>query len=245
VYGTLLSLAEKVDNLLGCFAVGLKPTSSSDPYALRRQVLGIIRILIRGGYRVPLETLFSHCYDHFPKQYHAKKQEVLAEVMAFVTSRVKTVFLEYDVRKDEIEASLAQAVNDIFDTFCRVKALHDFRQSNQQFPQLYEVFKRAKGQLDGQHINAFDEKLLVESAEINLDKALKQIESPFHKAVNAQQYTEAYNMISHLQGPLAILFDEVKILADQPDLRQNRIALLQRVLSLFQQLLDFSKIQEG
>lgn len=242
--GTLLSLAEKIDNLLGCFAVGLKPTSSSDPYALRRQVLGIIRILIRGGYRLPLETVLSRCYDHFPKQYHANKAAILAEVLAFVTSRVKTVFLEYDVRKDEIEASLAQAVSDIYDIFQRVKALHDFRESNRQFSQLYEVFKRAKGQLDGQAVNTFQEKLLNEAAEVNLDKALRQIESPFHQAVQSQQYTEAYDMISHLQTPLAALFDQVKILADDPAIRQNRIALLDRVMTLFKQLLDFSKIQE-
>lgn len=241
--GTLVSLAEKVDNILGCFAVGLKPTSSSDPYALRRQVLGIVRILIRGGYRLQLPQLFDLCFDHFPQKYHAQKAQVLKEVEAFVTSRVKTVFLEYDVRKDEIEASLAQAVSDIYDTFLRVKALHDFRATDNRFPLLFEVFKRASGQLDGQKIATFSPALLSEKAEINLDQRLQTLEGPFLQALQQQNYEQAYVLIAELQQPLASLFDEVKILADDPAVQQNRIALLQRVLGLFGRLLDFSRIQ--
>lgn len=242
--GILVSLADKIDNILGCFTVGLKPTSSSDPYALRRQVLGIVRILIRGGYRLPLPQLFASCFDHFPKEYHSRKEEVLKEVEAFVTSRVKTVFLEYEVRKDEIEASLAQAVSDIYDTFERVKALHDFRATDANFSGLFEVFKRAKGQLDGQKVGAFAPTLLQEKAEKDLNHTLSTLESDFHQAVTQQKYSQAYTLVAQLQQPLATLFDEVKILAEDPSLRQNRIALLQRVMNLFGQLLDFTKIQE-
>ena len=64
--GTIISLADKFDNLLGCFSLGLKPTSSSDPYALRRQVLGIIKILIKGKYELPLRECLLACADHFP-----------------------------------------------------------------------------------------------------------------------------------------------------------------------------------
>ncbi len=242
--GILLSLADKVDNILGCFTVGLKPTSSSDPYALRRQVLGIVRILIRGGYRLPLPLLFEHCFDHFPAEYASRKQEVLKEIEAFITSRVKTVFLEYDVCKDEIEASLAQAVDDIYDTFCRVKALHDFRQSSALFPPLLEVYKRAKGQIDGQKPEAFSASLLREPAEMELDRILNELQKKFLEAIGKQQYDQAYALVSQLQPPLASLFDHVKVLADDNNLRRNRIALLQRVMELFARLLDFSKIQE-
>ncbi len=242
--GILVSLADKIDNILGCFTVGLKPTSSSDPYALRRQVLGIVRILIRGGYRISLPELFGNCFDHFPEKYHNRKNEVLKDVEAFVTSRVKTVFLEYDVKKDEIEASLAQAVSDVYDTFCRVKALHEFRATDTKFLGLFEVFKRAKGQLDGQKMGAFASTLLKEKAEIDLDSSLGAVEGDFKQALAKQQYSQAYSLVAQLQQPLATLFDEVKILADDAAVRQNRIALLQRVMALFGQLLDFNKIQE-
>lgn len=242
--GTLLSLADKIDNILGCFTVGLKPTSSSDPYALRRQVLGIVRILIRGGYRLQLSDLFSRCFDHFPDEYHSRKAEVLREVEAFVTSRVKTVFLEYGVQKDEIEASLAQAVSDIHDTFCRVQALHDFRRSNTNFAPLYEVFKRAKGQLNGEKAGILNASNLTEHAECNLNLHLNELMPKFSTAIQGQKYNEAYALVAQLQQPLAQLFEEVKILADDPAIRKNRLALLQNVMDLFGQLLDFSKLQE-
>lgn len=243
--GTLLSLAEKIDNILGCFTVGLKPTSSSDPYALRRQVLGIVRILIRGNYRLSLPKLFEQCFDHFPAEYRGRKEEVLREVEAFISSRVKTVFLEYDVRKDEIEASLAHAVDDVYDTFCRVKALHDFRQQDDKFPRLFEVYKRARGQLEGQNDStAFSAALLKEQAEVELNQSLNVLEGQFVDAVKQQNYSQAYSLVAQLQPPLGVLFDKVKILDEDVSLRHNRIALLKRVFGLFGQLLDFSKIQE-
>lgn len=239
--GTLLSIAEKLDNLLGCFAVGLKPTSSSDPYALRRQVLGIVRILIQGKHRLPLDTVLKECLNHFPEKYRIPS--VLEEVHAFITNRVKTVFLEYGFSKDEIEASLTSGVNDIYDTFCKVKALHEFRDDS-HFSLLFEVYKRAKGQLNNEKSDMFSAALLKEPAEIALNTALNNFEGLVRDSLTKRDYMQAYRQVSELQQPLHTLFEQVKILADDESLRRNRLALLNRVFSLFNELLDFSKIQE-
>ncbi|KAF3362973.1 Glycine--tRNA ligase [Chlamydiales bacterium STE3] len=241
--GILLSIADKIDNLLSCFGVGLKPTSSSDPYALRRQVLGIIKILIHNKLHLPLKEVLSHCYSHFPPSFHNKQNEILGDLEQFMTNRVRTVFVDYGVSKDEIEASLSSGFNDIFDTFCRVQALHDFRKSDHQFVPLFEVYKRARGQLNGQDAAQFSPNLLSEKAEISLNKALQRAEQEVQIALNEGNYQKAYAAISELQIPLANLFDEVKILDDNPHLRSNRLALLQKVFNLFGKLLDFSKIQ--
>lgn len=242
--GTLLSLAERIDNILGCFAVGLQPTSSSDPYGLRRQVLAIVRMLIQGKYHVPLEKVLRDCFSHFPERYQQNQQAVLADVQAFITSRIKTVFLESAFRKDEIEASLARATGDIYDTYLRAAALHQFREKSARFPLLFEVYKRAKGQLQGQSPKAFDRSALQEPAEIELDRVLSQVESAFTTCVAQRNYAQAYELMAELQPALAQLFNDVKILTDDIKLRDNRIALLQRVFALFAQLLDFDKIQE-
>ncbi len=239
--GTLLSLAEKLDNLLGCFAVGLKPTSSSDPYGLRRQVLGIVRILIQGKHRLPLHEVLKECLAHFPDKYRSPL--VLEEVLAFITNRIKTVFLEYGFSKDEIEASLSGKVTDIYDTFCKIKALHEFRDDS-QFALLYEVYKRAKGQLNTERGGEFSASLLQEPAEIGLNQALDSFEDQVRSSLSKRDYKQAYRQISELQLPLHTLFEQVKILADDPVVRQNRLALLNRVFGLFNELLDFSKIQE-
>jgi glycyl-tRNA synthetase len=243
--GTIISLADKFDNLLGCFSLGLKPTSSSDPYALRRQVLGIIKILIKGKYALPLRECLLACADHFPPSIVRNKEEVIDEILAFITNRVKTVFLDYGFYKDEIEASLAYGCHDIYDTFCRVKALHDFRkQAKTQFTSLYEVYKRAKGQLNGHHaINVVQERL-VEPAEQQLNTLLNHQQEAFQEALAKRDYNRAYALIATIQPALADLFDQVKILADDPAIRENRLALLRRVFNLFGEILDFSRIQE-
>ncbi len=238
--GTLLSLADKIDNLLGCYSANLKPTSSSDPYALRRQTLGLIKILIRGKYHLPLQEVLKECLTAFPK---AQKEPLLKEVEAFLTSRVKTVFQDYGFSKDEIEAGLSRGFNDIYDAYTRVEALHKFRTQG-KFQPLYEVFKRAKGQIDSQvSANSFSRELLKENAERELDNSLTETQMQFAQAIASHDYDQAYELIAKLQPPLANLFDQVKILDDKPELRQNRLALLSRVFGLFGQLLDFNKIQ--
>lgn len=242
--GIIVSLADKIDNLIGCFAIGLKPTSSSDPYALRRQVLGIIKILIRQHYRLPIQAVILECIKHFPPSIVKNPQDTAQEIVAFMTNRVKTVFLDYNFRKDEIEASLSMGISDIYDAYCRVEALHHFRESGKQFSSLYEVYKRTKGQLSHQQSFPFSQNLLKEPAEKELDHLLNRLQPFFHQALAEQNYNEAYTLIAQIQPALAKLFDDVKILADDPKLRENRLALLQRVFGLFSDILDFSKIQE-
>lgn len=243
--GILVSLADKIDNLIGCFSVGLKPTSSSDPYALRRQVLGMIKILIKGKYELPLKECFSRCIEHFPKGIVQNPQEIIKEILSFISNRIKTVFQDYGFNKDEIEASLSQGCEDIFDTFCRVQALHEFRkQSPQQFLSLFEVYKRSKGQLMQASGSQIDEKLILEPSEKKLFNLLAQQQPELYQVIHQKNYNQAYHLIASIQPVLADLFNEVKILADDPKIRENRLALVRKVFELFHTMLDFSKIQE-
>lgn len=243
--GIVISLADKIDNLLGCFSLGLKPTSSSDPYALRRQVLGLIKILIKGQYELPLRDCLLACANHFPPSVMKNRQETVDEILTFVTNRIKTVFLDYNFNKDEIEASLAHGTSDIYDTFCRVKALHEFRkEAKTKFNSLYEVYKRAKGQLNGQHFHKIAQEYLIEPAEKKLNALLDAQQEAFQTALEKRNYHQAYALIATLQPILAELFDQVKILDENQQIRENRLALLRRVFNLLEEILDFSKIQE-
>lgn len=243
--GIVLSLADKIDNLVGCYVAGLKPTSSSDPYALRRQTLGIIKMLIKGKFNLQLMHIIDQAFDQFPKGLLANKAALMQEVEAFITNRVKTVFLDYGVSKDEIEAALSGGFTDIYDAYCKVQSLHQFRESNPKFPLLFEVYKRAKGQINqaGHNGFKFSESLLKEKAEIELSQVLINNQQAFEQALAKQDYDKAYDLIAQIQPSLAKLFDEVKILCDEKEIRENRVALLQKVFGLFGKLLDFSKIQ--
>jgi len=242
--GTIVSIADKLDNIVGCFAVGLRPTSSSDPYALRRQVLGIIKMLIRGQHRLPLDEVTRACARHLDVADKKAEEDTLSSIQQFVTQRIKTVFQDYGFQPDIIEASLSSAVNDIYDTFCRVSALHHFRQDREQFEKLFEVYKRAKGQLDVFKNGEFSESLLQEDAEKVLHQQLTSVQEKLSKSLESRNYKEAYNVISSLQPPLAKLFDEVRILAEDEEIKNNRLALLKQVFDRFGLLLDFSKIRE-
>lgn len=237
--GILLSIADKLDNLLGYFSVGLKPTSSSDPYSLRRQTIGIIKILIQHRVSLDLETVLNACKEAFP---HPIKATTIEEILEFITARAKGVFIDLGFAKDEVEASLAGLCRNPFDQYCKVEALHAFR-NQKHFDQLFEVYKRAKGQLEKKASLSFDPSIAKEPAEKQLVHALDLLERSWKNLLLQKQYTHAFEEMAKLQPPLAHLFDTVKILADDPTLQRNRIALLQRVFARFEELLDFSKIQ--
>lgn len=222
--GLILSMADKLDNLISYFKVGLKPTSSSDPYALRRQTIGLLKILIQNQLSLDLSLFVS------------------SEILTYITSRAKGVFEEFGFSKDEVEASLAGLCRDPYDQYCKVKALHAFRQT-ESFALLFEVYKRAKGQLEKTKPTVFDPSLAKEVAEKALVTALSSLEKTWHNLLKQKQYTHAFEEMAKLQPPLAHLFDTVKILSDDPQLRDNRISLLHRVFAHFEDLVDFSKIQ--
>lgn len=241
--GMLLSLADKFDNIIGCFIARLKPTSSSDPYALRRQALGITKMLIQTNAYLPLEIVLNDLFDHFSMGQTKDKAELVYEIKTFIVNRVKTVFLDEGFEKDEIEAALSFGFNDICDGFCKVKALHRFRKEDPKFLLLHEVYKRAKGQLNGQENANFSGHYLKEPAERQLHEKLDQTGLAFAEAITTHNYDMAYIQIASLQPALAALFDQVKILDEDLSIRANRLALLQRVFDRFFALVDFSKIQ--
>ncbi len=244
--GIVLSLSDKIDNLIGCYSVGLKPTSSSDPYALRRQSFGLLKMLIEGKESIDLKKVLEEACGAFPKLKGKSDLcvTIVQEILAFITARAKSVFEDYGFKKDEIDASLQGLCIDPYDQFCKTQALHAFRSSGIEFAKLFEVYKRAKGQLEKPATTPFVSSLAVEPAEKELVHALGVLNKHWKESIKSRNYLDAFRMIAKLQSPLAKLFDNVKILSDDPKLRDNRIALLQNVFGHFQELLDFSKIQE-
>ena len=238
--GQILSLADKIDNLLGYFSVGLKPTSSSDPYGSRRTAIAIIKILINFELDVDLCALLTTCANHFQTTI---QPEVITDVLNYITLRAKGVFVEKGFKKDEIEASIQGSCKNPFDQFNKTAALHTFRKS-EHFAHLFEVFKRARGQLENQKPKKLDPILLQEKAEMALHEHLKDIEPTYREALHSRHYGVAFDILASLRPFLSELFNTVKILDDDPAIQQNRIALLQQVFALFTPLLDFSKIQQ-
>ncbi len=237
--GILFALADRIDNLLSCFLTGRIPSSSSDPYALRRQTFGIIRILIEHRLHLPMHKILQGCSDHFDLE---KKGEPLKELTTFIESRLKTVLSKYALNTDEVQAVLGTKNLDIYDLFLRAKALSHFKKK-EQFAPFMEVFKRAKGQLNIKICNPVDPELFQEEIERDLYEYLLRIEPEFLETLEEHQYEASFILLSSLQPYLAKLFDQVKILIDDEKIRMNRLALLNQVLGLFNHLLDFSLVK--
>lgn len=238
--GIVLALADKIDNFLGYFSVGLKPSSSSDPYALRRQGFGLIKILIEIERSADLGSLFTACIPHFAKSI---APETVQEILIFLTARAKSVYESMGFKKDEIEACLRGTLTDPYDQLCKLKALAAFRSSGATFQHLLEVYKRAKGQLQGFEPKPFQSVLATEPAEKELVHVLERVEKEWPSTLSDKNYVKAFEAIATLQKPLGHLFDTVRICCEDEKLKENRLALLHKVFVLFEELLDFSKIQ--
>lgn len=223
--GRLIALADKIDNLESYMKIGIKPTSSKDPYALRRSAIGIIRILIESKMSLNLSTIIEN-----------------VDVLDFIRDRIKGILRDSDYKKDEIEAVISPQSNDPFDIYCRVSALHKFRKSSTDFDKLYQIYKRAKGQIGENEVKVFNSNLVQEDGERHLSEALENMKPKFDWAINQKDYLDAFKTLSTLNEPLSHFFDNVRVLAEDPKVRDNRIALLQCVFDHTRRLIDFNRI---
>lgn len=276
--GTLVSLAEKIDNFLSCFSLDLKPTSSSDPYALRRQGIGLLKMLIEGKYHLSLHQVFAKAFSIFVKtpalskklaeELQNKKETILSDILTFLTSRLRTLFLEYGFEKDEIEAVLGFGIDDVYDLYRKAEGLHTFRKANHTaFVEALEIFTRTKKILFSQNPDLVPSRLAKNSAQKNrypavnpeqfkneteksLFQKVESVKKSFHDSLidrrepKGRKWQDAFTLLAELQAPLKKLFDTVKVIDDDPAVRTNRLSLLQEIWDLCEELIDFSKIQE-
>ncbi|NGX30950.1 MAG: Glycine--tRNA ligase alpha subunit [Chlamydiae bacterium] len=235
--GIFFALLDKLDNLLAFFALGKKPTSSSDPFALRRQAIGICRILND-----------QKCYFHLKDALLAMQSNLnlkanpVDELCSYLLERQKMLAIQQGVSKEIVDATFANDQADLFDFWQRIHSLHTFRGSK-KFLSLVEVFKRLKGQIKDFKIQPFSKKLLKEDQEKNLFNAFESIENSIKKSLEKKDYTKILQTIAEIQKPLQELFDHVLILSKDNTLKQNRIGLLQKIFTLCFQIFDISELR--
>jgi len=225
-----VALADKLDALTGFFAVGEKPTGSGDPFALRRAALGVIRILIENGLRLPLD--------------------VSDELLAFFADRLKVALKEKGVRYDLIDAVFALGhEKDLVRLVARVEALQIFLKT-EDGSNLLAGYKRAANILKMEekkdaktYISEVREALLAAPPEKNLYTALAQAKSGIAPALKNEEYALAMRQMASLRGPVDAFFDGVKVNDDNPKLRENRLNLLASLRAALHQVADFSKIE--
>ena len=246
--GICLALADRLDTLVGIFAIDQAPTGSKDPFSLRRSAIGILRILIEKQLPINLVALVEQAikgYSTADGSKIAKMGNTFTQVMAFLNSRYRAMYTEQGVSVDTIQA--VQAINphmplDFDQRIRAVQAFSDLPQASM----LADSNKRVANILAKSEVSVadtVDEALLSEPAEQNLYASVKQAQTVVQPLLEQADYTQVLQTLASLDEPLTQFFDNVMVNSEDTALKANRLALLKQVRALFLTVADISELQ--
>ncbi|WP_201558803.1 glycine--tRNA ligase subunit beta [Psychrobacter sp. 72-O-c] len=246
--GICLALADRLDTLVGIFAIDQAPTGSKDPFSLRRSAIGILRILIEKELPINLVALVEQAIKNYISAEGSKISKMgdtFTKVMAFLNSRYRAMYTEQGVSVDTIQA--VQAINPHMplDFDQRIRAVQAFSELPQA-EQLADSNKRVANILaksEGEVADSVDESLLSESAEQALYSAVRQAQTDVTPLLEKANYTQVLQTLASLDEPLTQFFDSVMVNSDDAALKNNRLALLKQLRALFLTVADISELQ--
>jgi glycyl-tRNA synthetase beta chain len=246
--GCVVSLADKLDSIVGCFAVGVVPTGSSDPYALRRAALGLVKIILDKKLPVSLSLTVGAATKALltlaPKRAVTPAQE--AQILEFILDRAKFVFRERaGFAYDEVNAVFRAGADDLVDAQKRLVALRAIRKSK-NFEPLAVSFKRIRKIIEKSNVKdghaSVQVDLFENEAERELFAAGREAASRVQAEKRAGHYEGALERIAGLRKAVDRFFEEVMVMAENEAVRKNRLALLSELLREFTTVADFSEI---
>ena len=247
--GCAAAFADKLDSVVGCLAVGIAPTGSSDPYALRRAALGIVKIILERKLPVSLSLAIGAAgkalLTHKPKRGDSPDQET--KILDFILDRARFVFREKEqFAYDEVAAVFRAGVDDLVDTQKRLLALRAIRKSRNfeplavSFKRIRKILEKAGAASEGdRRVNS---ELFENPAERELHSAAQAAASKVQTLKRGGKYQEALEAIANLRPVVDKFFDGVMVMADKEEVRKNRLALLAQLLGEFTTIADFSEI---
>jgi glycyl-tRNA synthetase beta chain len=249
--GCIVSIADKLDTITGYFGIGSIPSGSQDPYALRRQANGIVRIIAESDFQIDLKPVveMSVClYEQF-----SDKDQIADKILEFLKGRVYSILSERGFNYDVIDSILTTGFTDVSDAIKRAEAVSRFRKRD-DFSLIYPAFNRiirilpaelkkslGNTALDDVSVN---EQWLEDKAEKKLYESMIEIESSIRQSAANSKYELVLNKLAELRNDIDNFFDEVLVMSQQENLRNNRLKLLQRLASMLYLVADFSKLVE-
>ena len=247
-----VALADKIDTLVGFFAVDEKPTGSKDPFALRRAALGIIRLILHNKLSLALRPVLAESLGLYTNVLHgvAEPGAIVDALMDFFADRLKVHLLDQGVRHDYISAVFAlTGEDDLLRLLARVDALRAFL-DQEDGANLLTAYKRATNivrieeKKDGAaYAGEADRSLLSQDEESTLMRALGEAHGAVEKYLGEEQFVDAMRALSHLRAPVDAFFDHVTVNCDDADVRRNRLLLLSQIRSALDSVADFSQIE--
>ena len=239
--GALLALADKADH----FALGIRPTGSQDPYALRRQSLGLLQILLEHGFRLPLTELIRYALGLYRKRVTLQEmglEDLTAQIRDFILQRLRYLFQERGMDYDLVEAVIGSSLDEIAPLWKRVNFLQANRENEYLILAVAAYIRAANLARQAPAGGSVDEKLLLEEAEKMLFDHYAAAKGKIGRAVEEDNFGQVLAELAGLKAPLDLFFDQVLVMVDDDRIRLNRLALLQQIKELFQLFADFSKV---
>lgn len=243
--GLMVSLADRLDTQAGLFLIGIVPTGSRDPYGLRRLAQGVCRILIESRLHISISAMIDRAVGLQTSGGGADAVDAAGRARAalvdFYRARLQYLGEEVGLRSDSVRAALATNADDPYESRLRMKALDAIRREP-GFQSLALAHKRIKNILKNAPVGSVDAARLHEQAERDLHAGLEAARPSILEGVRRQDYLATLRGIADLRPAIDRFFDEVMVMAEDPAMRANRLALLQSIASLFTQVGDFSEI---
>ena len=243
ITGQALAIADRLDTLVGIFAIGQPPTGDKDPFALRRAALGLLRILIEGQRDLDLAELLASAAESFPTSLHAGA--AIEAVFDFMMERLRAYYTDAGIAPDVFDAVRAQRPTRPLDFHARLHAVTEFR-ALPEAESLAAANKRIGNILrktDESIPGAVDSARLVDTAELDLAQALDALRLDVAAQFDRGDYTEGLCRLAALREPVDRFFDNVMVMVEDVGLRANRLALLQQLQGLFLRVADLSRLQ--
>lgn len=238
--GAIVALADRIDTVTGIFGIGQKPTGSKDPFALRRASLGILRILVDKNYGLDLKELVTFAAEGFTNL--PKAETVINDVVDYCLERFRAWYQEENVAAEIFQAVHAKNLTVPVDINQRVYAVQAFTKLAEA-PSLAEANKRVSNIITkqgGEVSAAIDESLLGEDAEQALAAELSRALATVTPLLNDNNYEQALCSLASLKKPVDDFFDDVMVMCDDDALKNNRLALLNKLRSVFLEVADIS-----
>ncbi|OCA92522.1 glycine--tRNA ligase subunit beta [Pseudobacillus wudalianchiensis] len=239
--GAIVSLADKLDTIVSCFAVDIIPTGSQDPYALRRQAAGVVLILAEKKWSISLETVLQTAIGVVKEDNVGEKEAeaLLEELVSFFKLRVKHSLQEREIRYDLIDAVLAGPVGSLPSLFAKADVLmahkeeEGFKETTEALSRVVNIAKKAEviGEIDEQRFENEEEKVLHREF-LRVQKGLKEVETA------EQQFT----LLESLKQPIEQYFDHTMVMAEETAVRENRLNQMKALSVIILSFADFNKI---
>jgi glycyl-tRNA synthetase beta chain len=239
--GALASIADKMDSIAGFFGVNLIPTGTADPYALRRQSLGIINIILARKYCLPLDVLIDKSILVLGERLKRPAAEVKTDILVFFQSRFANQLVSQGRPYDVVDSVLSTDATDLVKAINKIEALETVK-GDAGFEPLASAFKRVGNIIKDFQGGSVDPGLFESETEKNLYDAYLEIRAKVALLIGRGDYLSALREIVRLRQPVDNFFDAVLVMADNEKIRFNRLSLLAAISSIFRQIADFSRI---